>query len=159
MNYFELFEIPVAIKINQPLLNQKYFELQRRYHPDFFTQSTDDEQTDALEMSSQINKALKIFKNEDDTIKYILLQKNILTEDEKYQLPPDFLMEMMDLNEELSVQSIPEINDIQHKIYAEVNGVINNYSDEKITTANLLQLKAYYFKKKYLQRILERLDG
>ena len=102
MNYFELFEIPVSIKIDKSTLAQKYFDIQKKYHPDFFAQGTEAEQADALEQSSAANKALKIFKNEDETIKYVLQLKGLLEEEEKYQLPPEFLMEMMELNEELS---------------------------------------------------------
>ena len=36
MNYFELFELPVSIQIDKAVLNQRYFALQKKYHPDFF---------------------------------------------------------------------------------------------------------------------------
>jgi molecular chaperone HscB len=159
MNYFELFNLPVAIKIDQSLLTKKYFELQKKYHPDFFTQQSIDEQNDALEKSSQINKALKVLKNEDATIKYILQQKNILQEDEKYQLTPDFLMEMMELNEDLSPASATHINNLQQQLYAEVKTIIETYNNDTIETSDLLKIKDYYYKKKYLQRILERITG
>jgi molecular chaperone HscB len=139
MNYFELFELPVAFKIDKSKLAQKYFELQKKYHPDFFTQGTEHEQEQALEISSQLNKALKIFKDEDQTIKYVLQLKELLEEEEKYQLPPAFLMEMMELSE--------------------VQPIIENYNDATATTTDLLKLKEYYYKKKYLQRILDRLEG
>ncbi len=157
MNYFELFDIPVILQVNKNLLARKYFELQKKFHPDFFTQATEYEQAEALETSSQINKALKILKNEDETIKYVLQLKGLLEEEEKYQLPPDFLMEVMELNENLSVNSTEHINSFEENIYAGVKDIIENYNDAAITTENLLKVKEYYFKKKYLQRILERL--
>ncbi len=49
MNYFELFEIPVQLKVDTRQLGKKYFELQKKYHPDFFTQSTPEEQAEVLE--------------------------------------------------------------------------------------------------------------
>jgi molecular chaperone HscB len=159
MNYFELFELPVAFKIDKSKLAQKYFELQKKYHPDFFTQGTEHEQEQALEISSQLNKALKIFKDEDQTIKYVLQLKELLEEEEKYQLPPAFLMEMMELNEELSEDSIQQINELERKLYSEVQPIIENYNDATATTTDLLKLKEYYYKKKYLQRILDRLEG
>jgi molecular chaperone HscB len=160
MNYFELFEIPISIKVDKQLLSKKYVELQKKYHPDFYTQSTEDEQGDALEKSSIINKALKIFKNEDETIKYILQLKGLLEEEEKYKLPPDFLMEMMELNENpeatnSKLQATSYIDDL----YNEVKGIIETYNDASVGEEALLKLKEYYYKKKYLQRILERLDG
>ena len=157
MNYFELFGIPVSLRVDQSKLALKYFELQKKYHPDFFTQGTEAEQAEALEMSSMVNKALKTFKREEETIKYVLQLKGLLEEEEKYQLPPAFLMEMMELNEELSEGSAQQIADLEKGLYAEVRAIIDNYDDILTTTAELLKVKEYYYKKKYLQRILDRI--
>ena len=158
MNYFELFDIPVSLTIDKTKLAKKYFELQKKYHPDFFTQNNEAEQDEALEKSSAINKALKIFQNKDSTIKYVLQLKGLLEEEEKYQLPPDFLMEVMELNEQLSADSATAIEVFEKEIYSEVSSVIDGYNDTSTTTTQLLKVKEYYFKKKYLLRILERLD-
>jgi molecular chaperone HscB len=158
MNHFELFDIPVSIKVDKNILAKKYFELQKKYHPDFFIQATDEEQADALEKSSQINKALKILKNEDETIKYVLQLKELLAEDEKYQLPPAFLMEVMELNEELSDKSTQLVNSLETEIYEPVKAIIDNFS-AATSSQDLLKVKEYYYKKKYLQRILDRIDG
>jgi len=159
MNYFELFELPISLQINKGTLAQKYFDLQKKYHPDFFAKGTEHEQSEALEISSELNKAFKVLKNQDLTIKYVLQLKQLLEEEEKYQLPPDFLMEMMDLNEELNEDSASQIAEIENQLYSEVQPIIENYNDTSITNAQLLQLKEYYYKKKYLQRILDRLEG
>ncbi len=159
MNHFELFGLPVSFKIDRSKLAEKYFELQKKYHPDFFTQATEHEQEQALEISSQLNKALKIFKNEEETIKYVLQLKGLLEEEEKYQLPPEFLMAMMELNEELSDDSAAQIAAIEKGLYTRVQPIIENYNDATGITTDLLKLKEYYFKKKYLQRILDRIDG
>ena len=158
MNYFELFEIPVSLKVDKSMLAKKYFELQKKYHPDFFTQSDEEGQATALEKSSSINKALKMLQNQDETIKYVLELKGLLAGDEKYQLPQDFLMDMMDLNENLSADSATAINTIVTDLYDEVKDIIEGYNESTSNEA-LQKVKAYYFKKKYVQRILERLDG
>ena len=159
MNYFELFGIPASLNPDKSVLAKKYFELQKKYHPDFYTQQDESEQEDSLEKSSIINKAFKTLKSQDETIKYVLLQKGLLEEEEKYQLPPDFLMEVMELNENLSAASETAIKNFENDIYSDVKDIVDKYDDSKITTAELLKIKDYYFKKKYLHRILERLDG
>ena len=102
MNYFELFEIPVSLKVEAGGLAKKYFELQKKFHPDYYSKESTEVQAAILEKVAQINKAFKTFKNPDEIIKYVLMEKELLEEEEKYQLPPDFLMEMMDLNEQLA---------------------------------------------------------
>ena len=158
MNYFDLFEMPITLNVDKSTLAKKYFELQKKYHPDFFTLADEAEKEAVLEKSSAINKALKIFQHKEQLIKYVLQLKGLLEEDEKYQLPPDFLMEVMELNENLSAGSTAAINAFEEDIYAGVQPIIEQYDDATITTEALLKIKEYYFKKKYLQRILERLD-
>lgn len=157
MNYFELFELPISLHIDKALLTKQYFALQKKYHPDFFTNATEAEQEDALESSSQVNKAYKTFQDRDATIKYVLQLKGLLEEEEKYQLPPDFLMEVMELNEDLSDDSAQQVKAFEAGIYADVKDSIEQYNDSTITTQQLLAIKEYYFKKKYLQRILDRM--
>lgn len=159
MNYFELFEIPVSLSIDKSVVTKKYVDLQKKYHPDFYTQENELAQEEALEKSSAINKAMKVFKNPDATLKYVLELKGLIEDEEKYPLPPDFLMEVMELNENLDENSISAIETFEKNIYSDVAGIIENYSDAAVTNEQLLKLKEYYYKKKYLQRILERLDG
>ena len=158
MNYFELFNIPVSLSVDKASLPKKYFELQKKYHPDFFAQADAATQEDVLEKSSQINKAFKVFQQQQSTIKYVLQLKGLLVEEEKYQLPPDFLMEVMELNENLSAGTANLLENFETLIYSEVKAIIENYDDNKSSTADLLKVKEFYFKKKYLQRILDRLD-
>ena len=159
MNYFELFDLPVSLWVDTSALAKKYFELQKTFHPDFFTQADETAQQDALEKSSDINKALKVLKNQDATIKYVLQLKGLIEEEEKYPLPPNFLMEVMDLNENLSAGTTELIADFEKNIYADVSQIIEQYNDAAVSNEDLLKLKEYHYKKKYLQRILERLDG
>ena len=161
MNYFELYSIPVSFQPDQQQVKQKFYELSRKYHPDFYSNASEDEQAEVLEKSSAVNKAFKMFSNPDETVKYVLQQKGLLEEEEKYQLPPQFLMEMMELNEaaleqeKASVQQ--QVSNIQNEIYEPVKAIIEDYKEGITTEKELLQVKEYYFKKKYLNRILEGL--
>jgi molecular chaperone HscB len=160
MNYFELFGFEEAPAIDKRLLSEKYFLLQKQNHPDFFTQASEAEQEQALAQSADINKAFTTFQNEDKTIEYFLQVKDIVATDEKYQLPNDFLMEMMEINETLEekdgVTVTAELAEIEKGLYQSIEPVIKDktlYND----AASLEKLKAYYYKKKYIQRILARL--
>ncbi len=69
-----------------------------------------------LERSSVVNKAYKTFSNDDDTLKYFLEIKGLLQEDEKYELSPQFLMEMMELNEQLMEVDDSSLEEMETKI-------------------------------------------
>jgi molecular chaperone HscB len=167
MNYFELFEIPVQLKIDITRLHKKFFALSRKYHPDYFVNDNVDAQSESLEKSALLNKAYKAFKNPDETIKYVLQQKGLLEEEEKYELPPDFLMEVLEINEQLMDAESPlaisnlqsAIETLQNEIYEPVERIITNYQEGTTSEKELLQVKEYYYKKKYLDRIRHQLSG
>ena len=162
MNYFELFGLPQAPSVERSLLAKKYFELQKVNHPDFFTQATETEKEHALEQSASINKAFNIFQYKEKTIEYFLQTIGLIEADEKYNLPPDFLMEMMEINEALSEADeeivVKRVRDYEHDLFIDVRSVIENYDAAKTSENDLLLLKEYYYKKKYLKRILDRLS-
>ena len=166
MTYFELFEIPVHLKVNVTALSKKFFELSKKYHPDYYANDSEEVQAEALERSALLNKAWKTFQNSDATIKYVLQEKGLLEEEEKYELPPVFLMEVMEINEQLmdpdesGVQQLESrINELQSEIYEPVKEIIEGYKDGITTEKELLQVKEYYYKKKYLDRIRRQLAG
>lgn len=159
INYFELFDIPVSFIVDASTVAKKYIQLQKQFHPDFFTQQDDTAKQMAEEKSAQLNTAYKIFQNSDATIQYVLQLNGLLGDDEKYQLPNDFLMEMMELNEDVHGQSVENINKLQTELYVHVQAIIEYTPFNAITHSQLLLIKEFYFKKKYLQRILDRLEG
>ena len=169
MNYFELYNITVSFFPDINLVKKKFYELSRKFHPDFFSNAPEEEQADVLEKSSLVNKAFKIFSDTDETIKYILQLKGLLEEEEKYQLPSDFLMEVMELNEQLMDAQIEknenalieiksQISHFQTAIYEPVQQIMEHYQEDIVSEEELLQVKEYYFKKKYLKRILAGLN-
>jgi len=168
MNYFELFEIPVQLTVDKASLPRKFFELSRKYHPDLFVNGSGEEQTLALERSALLNKAFKTFQNPDETIKYVLQLKGLLEEEEKYELPPDFLVEVLEINEELMEPGenktlLPNIElritELQAEIYEPVKEIVEHYQEGATSEKELLQVKGYYYKKKYLDRIRQQLIG
>ncbi len=161
MNYYELFELPQKPIADKTYVSKKYIELQKKFHPDFFTNENEADKENALEQSAAINKGFNIFTNKEKTIEYFLQQKGIITTDEKYSLPPDFLMEMMALNEtidEKDTNASTKINDFVKELDSEIAGLLSGENIEGLDDNALQILKAYYYKKKYLKRILDRLD-
>jgi molecular chaperone HscB len=165
MKYFKLFEIPVSLKVNTAGLPKKYFELSRKFHPDYFINESQEAQAEALEKSAMLNKALKTFQQPDETIKYVLKEKGLLLEEEKYELPPDFLMEVMEINEQLMDADDKEVSNslkqkielLESEIYQPVKKTMENYQEGVTTEEELLQVKEYYYKKKYIERIKKQL--
>jgi molecular chaperone HscB len=163
MNYFELLEMPVRLQVDQQELKKKYLALARKNHPDFFAHSVKEAQEEALEMTAQLNKALKTFQDADATLRYVLILKGQMTEGEKYTLDPEFLMEVMELNEELMEATgegrkevETKIKELENKIHANVAEILEHYQEGVTPPEALLRIKEYYYRKKYLDRISGR---
>ena len=165
-----MFDIPIRLKVDKQSLQKKFIELSKKYNPDYFATQAFEKQAKALEISATLNKAWKTFQNPDETIKYVLQSKGLLEDEEKYQLPPGFLMEMMEINEQLVGAKMEEnaektthlssvISQLSTEIYEPVKEIVEHYQESITSEKELLQVKDYYFKKKYLNRIRQQLTG
>ncbi len=160
MNYFELFDLPISPRVDKGILARRYFDLQKKNHPDFFTNATESEKEAALDVSADINKAFIIFKDNQKTLEYFLTVLQVILPNEKYSLPNAFLMEMMEFNEELTEiepsTAIERVNEYEELFFNQIKEIIEHYTSNT-SEQSLLKMKEYYYKKKYLQRILDRL--
>jgi molecular chaperone HscB len=163
MNYFELFGLPIGFQVDTKQLRAAFMEIQKASHPDKYAQGSAAEQEAALEQSSLANKGFTLLNQKERILPYVLELLGVLTPDEKYALEPDFLMEMMDLNEawmdadeDSAKQAIfDQVAQIKKAIYAPIQTYMEMDQVDSISQEAMLQIKDYYYKKKYLDRILE----
>ena len=97
-DYFELFNLPEKFQIDSVKLQENYRSIQKEIHPDRFATSTENEKTQSMIKSTQVNDAYQTLKSTTKRAKYILsLHKSV----EKITLPTDFLMQQMEWEEHL----------------------------------------------------------
>jgi molecular chaperone HscB len=170
MDYFELYGLPVTFNPDLKLVKQKFYELSKKYHPDFFINEDEEKQQEVLELSTLNNKAFNVLNDLQKRIHYILSLKGLLEEGENYKLPQSFLMEMMEVNETLmdlqfdanaeKLESVKhEINGIEDKLNVESEALAHSFDqqDEQAQQKTLLAIKDLYYRSKYLYRIRESL--
>jgi molecular chaperone HscB len=158
MNYFELFGIAPALQVDASTLKRRFFELQRQYHPDHAQPNDGEAAAQAMEMTARINAAWKTFCDADALIKYVLEGHGLMIADEKYNLPSQFLMTVMELNEQKMDGADPadiqrQTAALQRQIFEEVSTLLVQYHPQTTTPAELERIKRYYFQKKYLDRL------
>lgn len=170
VNYFELYNLNQSFHPDAAAVKSKFYELSRRYHPDRYAQAGAEEQAEALRMAAINNDAYKTLNNRDAVMAYVLKLHELLEEEEKYTLPPAFLMEMMDLNEAVSDYEMePDNTSLQQQATDALQTQLDDWNEQVAPlTAKfdggdhnkelLLQVKDYYFRKKYLLRIQERMN-
>jgi len=141
-NYFELFEIDLNYRVDGSIVEDKYINLQKHYHPDNFTEVND--QLKAMEMIMLINQAYEVFTNADKLLEYYLNIKGFkLAEDEiKHLLPKSDLLYMFELkNSARSKDYIrKELKERRKCIRLSLIRFIeeNSYRDIKVNLARLI---------------------
>lgn len=165
MNYFEFYGLSESFEIDAALLKKKFYELSKKYHPDFYASESAEKQEEVLQLSTLNNKAYQILSNPDKRVDYILRQHNLLAEGDKYPLAPDFLMEMMEINEQLmDADDEATINQIKTSVKeasgnleAELKQLTRNFSNKTQQEQDeaLKKVLDIYYRKKYLLRITE----
>ena len=163
-DHFSLYQLPVSFHPDAAVVKQKYYELSRQYHPDRAGNAT----SESMMATAQVNEAFRVFRSADATMEYILKLNNLIEDQEKYSLPPDFLMEMMDLNEALGdlepgdeaalAQAKQELEARFSDWQQDVDKLTAMFDGGDRNPAWLLEIKDFYFRKKYLLRIKERID-
>jgi len=168
MNYFELYELPESFVDEKGVsLKRKYLALSKKYHPDFHTDALDSVKGVSLDYSSLNNKAYEVLRNREKRIQYVLELNGQLNEGEnKNALPPDFLMEMMEINEALmelefdfNAAALDKIqNDIASQEAPIWDAIATPLASYKAGDSEVLsKAKNYLFKKRYLSRINEKI--
>ena len=104
-NFFDTFNLPVLFNIDIDMLNHQYRTLQKTIHPDRFVNATDSEKKQSLQKSTQINDAYQVLKDPIKRASHIISLHQVLKEN---TLPPDFLMQQMEWEEEFET-----INDLE----------------------------------------------
>ena len=80
-NYFDLFDFEVKFNINLDILEKKYLELQKKYHPDNFVADTSKKKIEFFDNTGEINKGYQIIKDDLKRAIHILELKNINFQD------------------------------------------------------------------------------
>jgi molecular chaperone HscB len=114
--------------------------------------------------------AFKVLKSLDNRIPYILRLNNTLT-DKDNNLPSEFLMEMMDVNEEIMDLKMDFDADKLRRVKNQVDGLSQEWNQKIKSLAKLAdsqkgeergytlkKIKEFYLKRKYVLRLIESLN-
>ncbi|MEM9991370.1 MAG: Fe-S protein assembly co-chaperone HscB [Bacteroidota bacterium] len=164
MNFFEFYNIPISFQVDKAALKRTFYANSKKYHPDFYTLESEERQAEVLELASKNNEAYRVLSDFDKRMKYILDLEGILEKEGENKIPQDFLMEMMDINEEMmelefeynpvTLEKIKSALSTQEEsLFADIEPIVKEYDSSKLE-----EVKNYYLKKRYLLRIRENLN-
>ncbi|WP_035563960.1 iron-sulfur cluster co-chaperone HscB C-terminal domain-containing protein [Hymenobacter sp. IS2118] len=168
-DYFAFYGLPESFRPDADALKRLYYAKSRETHPDFHATSSPENQAEMLRLATLNTDAYRTLADPDKRMAYILRQHGLLEEGKQEQLPPDFLMDMMDLNEQLmDLETAPdptvvaqvagEVQAIADTLDASIEPVLIGYEQlpSEHRPAGLQQIRTYYLKKRYLLRIQQQ---
>jgi len=101
-NHFDLFGLPPGYSIDGEALQRSYREIQSRVHPDRFAHAGDAERRASLQWTTRVNEAFQILKNPVKRAKHLLELHGVdVAFETDTAMPPDFLVQQMELRETL----------------------------------------------------------
>ncbi|MEH6530648.1 MAG: co-chaperone HscB [Photobacterium frigidiphilum] len=116
MNHFELFRLPFQFELDGGLLSTQFRELQRRFHPDNFATASERDRLMSVQKAAQINDAFQTLKNPISRAEYMLSEQDMdIRGEQKTLQDPEFLMQQMELREEL--EDISEASDPESALF------------------------------------------
>jgi molecular chaperone HscB len=104
-DFFEVFGLERRLGLDVAALQRRFYELSRRWHPDFHQTGAPAEQARALQESARVNAAYRALRDPIARIEYLVrLEEGRDTREGavvKPQAPPELLAEMFEIQEAL----------------------------------------------------------
>jgi molecular chaperone HscB len=161
-DFFALFNLPVAYRIDMQALRGEYLVLQRQYHPDRYVNESVAIQQRAVEVAATVNQAYGVLKSPVKRARYLLeLSGQEADNSSETTADRELLLEQIRLRErmaELSEDADPmaELAVIEQDVNAEMRTLEHEF-ESVYSAGNLLQARQTLVKIQFYSRLLEEL--
>ena len=158
---FGLLGLPAQFDLDPSVIERAFFDKSKELHPDRFANAPAAERVAALSRSRALNDAYKVLKNPVARAEYLLAQAGVKIGSNE-QLDPAFLMEILELREELAearvAKKLPEVSRLQ-KAMAERRKAAVARLQPMFEAHDLAGIKEQLILLRYLDRYLEECDA
>jgi len=159
-SHFELFGLPVAFGVDQGALEQAYRGIQAQVHPDRFAHAGDAERRASLQWTTRVNEAYRTLKDPVQRGRHLLELHGVdVAFETNTQMPTDFLMQQLELREELEAATGKKDPSRLDRLRADLS--IAKRELEKQIAAAIDSRKDYAGAAELVRKLmfLDRLDG
>lgn len=162
-DYFALFGLPRAFRVDTGALDMRYRDLQAEVHPDRFAHAGDAEKRLSLQWATRANEAYQALKKPLPRAKYLLhLLGHDIGAENNTAMPVEFLMEQMEWREAVAesraARDHHELEHLHHRLrermadsYGELAELIDDRQDFETATDRVRRLM-------FLEKLLFEID-
>jgi molecular chaperone HscB len=160
-NHFELFGLVPAFAVEGEALERSYREIQSKVHPDRFAHAGDAERRASLQWTTRVNEAFQILKNPVTRARHLLELHGVdVAFETNTAMPPEFLVQQMELRESLEQAKSPASLDEMRKRLRQDKAQLQNQIGEAIDSKKDYSAAAGLVRKlQFLDRLDEEIDS
>ncbi len=160
-SHFELFGLTPAFAIEGEALERSYREIQSKVHPDRFAHAGDAERRASLQWTTRVNEAYRTLKDPVQRAKHLLELHGVdVAFETNTAMPPEFLMQQMELRESLEEAKTPASLDEMRKRLRQNKSELQKQISEALDTRKDYAGAAGLVRKlQFLDRLDEEIDS
>lgn len=130
-DFFSLFALPRAFRLNAVELDARYRDVQSQVHPDRFAHAGDSERRLSMQWATHANEAYQTLKKPLERAKYLLhLAGHDIQAESNTAMPADFLIEQMEWREAvMEARDGGDHHELEH-LHNRLRGDLNSRYDE-----------------------------
>ena len=159
-DHFLRLGLPRRLALHLPDLESAYLAASRTAHPDYFAGGTAIEQEASEQLSSEINEAYTVLKDPFRRAEHLLALHGGPTASEVKDIPPMYLMEMMEQRERIEAASESDKATIEAELKVQYEAVFVKLAPMyEASPVNVLAIRKELNAAKYLRGMLRDLRG
>jgi molecular chaperone HscB len=155
-DFFERLGLPRRFSVDPAALERAYLDRSRAVHPDFHTLSTSGEQAASETAAAAVNEAYTTLRDPFRRAEHLLALLGGPSAADLKEIPPAFLMGMMDLREQIEQASTAEKERHEAEVRARYDAVFAGI-DKLFAQNNLVAVRKELNAAKYLKGLLRDL--
>ena len=154
-NHFELFGLTPAYALDLAHLDGAYRDIQSNIHPDRYASAGDAERRASMQMTTQVNEAYRTLRSPVQRARYLLELNGVDAGFEtSTAMPPEFLMEQMELREKLEeAKQGSDLDLLSSRLAAEKHGIENRIREKMDGELDFLAARDLVRKLMFLEKL------
>lgn len=161
---FAIFGLPRRFSIDEAALRQAYLKASAEQHPDRFIDPI--EQADAVEAMSRLTDGYRVLSDPELRARALLSLSGLELAEDKDKLPPDLLMQVMEVREEMEDAVVSENQAELDRLRAWANeqramylNKLGELLDDQLDAGKATQVRLELNALRYMQRMLDQMPG
>ena len=160
-SHFELFGIPEKFQIDEMALERSYRDIQSQVHPDRFANAGDAERRASLQWTTRVNEAYQALRRPVQRAKHLLELHGVdVAFETNTAMPPEFLMQQMELREKLEgAKDSAALDELRRELSATRKSLENEIAQEIDAKKDYRGAAGLVRKLQFLHRLDEEIDA